>query len=339
MPKTIEPRAQKPKADKPKPRAATRARKAKPTEPTPPVIAELPPTVTAEFEWPTDLPSDDDVPMESPWHLNQMVLLIESIKAFWNARNDFFVGGNMFLYFSERYRKSEDFRGPDFFLVKGVERHRERESWMTWKEDVQFPDIIVELLSRTTREKDLGEKKDIYERIFKTSEYFCYDPSDRSLVGWRLKDKVYQAIVADGTGRLWSEELDLWLGHWDGKYGDITGKWVRFFTPEGKLVQILAEANATRADQQTARAEEQAARAEEQAARAEEQAARAEEQAARAEEQAARAEEQTARAGEQAARAEEQAARADREAAARTQVEAELARLKEELARRNGKGD
>ncbi|MCS6772809.1 MAG: hypothetical protein NZ693_01710, partial [Thermoflexales bacterium] len=45
------------------------------------------------------LPEEDGVPLESPWHRLQINLLDECIHSLWSHRTNFFVGGNMFLYF------------------------------------------------------------------------------------------------------------------------------------------------------------------------------------------------------------------------------------------------
>ncbi len=220
------------------------------------------------FAWPTDLPYDDGVPMDSPWHRLQMNLLLDSIETHWAGRKDFYAGGDMFLYFSRKYAKNTDFRGPDVFIVKDVEHDRERKSWMTWEEDGRFPDVIVELMSETTKAIDLGEKKDLYERIFHTPEYFCYDPDGRALTGWRLGVRKYVPIKGDKNGRLWSEELDLFLGPWDGEYLHRAGEWIRFFTKNGRLVKTGKEAEAANVVRVAADLEQEKARAEQEAARA-----------------------------------------------------------------------
>jgi hypothetical protein len=48
-------------------------------------------------------------------------------------RQDVYVGGNMFVYFSLDQVRHEDFREPDFFVVLGVPR-RERKSRVVWQE-------------------------------------------------------------------------------------------------------------------------------------------------------------------------------------------------------------
>lgn len=62
----------------------------------------------------------------------------------------------MFFHHDPQNRKK--FRGPDFFLVLDVE-DRERKSWVVWQERMRFPDVVIELLSDSTREVDKVEKK------------------------------------------------------------------------------------------------------------------------------------------------------------------------------------
>ncbi len=59
--------------------------------------------------------------------------------------------------------------------------------------------------------------KELYEQVFRTPEYFCWDPFDpQAFVGWRLSAGRYTPIPPDERGWLWSEELKLWLGPWAG---------------------------------------------------------------------------------------------------------------------------
>src|SRR5688500_6663555 len=53
-------------------------------------------------------------------------------------------------YDTEDKRRS---RGPVFFIVLNVV-DRERKSWVAWQEGMRFPDVIIELLSDTTRAVD-----------------------------------------------------------------------------------------------------------------------------------------------------------------------------------------
>src|SRR5205807_1485530 len=97
--------------------------------------------------------------------------------------------------------------------------------------------VIIELLSRTTAEVDRTVKKDLYERTFRTPEYFYFDPATTKLSGWRLGRKGrYQAIRPDKRGWLWCEEFELWVGSWTGKHLEVEGVFPRFYDREGNLI-------------------------------------------------------------------------------------------------------
>ena len=113
-----------------------------------------------------ELPYEDGEPLESHWHRLQINLLGDVLDQYWQERADFFAGGNMFVYYSLEQARNRAYKGPDFFVVKGVDRARQRRSWIVWQEGGRYPDVIIELLSPTTIEEDLGPKKDLYEQVF-----------------------------------------------------------------------------------------------------------------------------------------------------------------------------
>jgi len=199
--------------------------------------------------------------LETNWHRIQMNLLIDSVHFLWRDRTDYFAGGNMFIYFSFDQVRNRDYRGPDFFVVKDVDGKQDREAWVVWEEQGRYPNVIVELSSPSTLDIDLGPKKELYENTFRTPEYFCYDPDGSRLVGWRLQSGRYVELEPDAEGRLWSEELDVWLGNWHGQFQRVTATWLRFYDEEGVLVPTLAEAEAQRADREAWRAKLEAHRA------------------------------------------------------------------------------
>jgi Uma2 family endonuclease len=206
-------------------------------------------------------------PMESYLHLIQMLLLLESLELFWKDRDDFFAAGNLTIYFSPRQLKSEHFRGPDFFVVLGTER-TPRASWTVWEEDGKYPHVIVEVLSKSTAELDRGLKKQIYQDVFRTPDYFWIDPETLELSGFHLVDGRYEPLVPYATGRLWSAQLGLFLGLHEDR--------LRFFTPEGRLLPAgkelaqqveVTEQRAESAEQRAESAEQRAESAEQRAAR------------------------------------------------------------------------
>jgi Uma2 family endonuclease len=238
---------------------------------------------------PKELPYDDGIPLESNRHRAAMNLLIESLRQHWRERRDFFCGGNMFVYYSATQAKRNDFRGPDFFVVLDVPEG-DRKSWVVWDEGGRFPDVVVELMSPSTAAIDKTDKKQIYQNIFKTREYYVFDPFDAdSLLGWRLdaRDR-YRPIAADANGRLWCATLGLWLGTWDGLFQRDQGPWLRFFDADGDLVPV--EAEAARALVEAARQQVEAAHHQAEDARQDAEQAREEarQQTARAEALAAR---------------------------------------------------
>ncbi|MGI2907478.1 Uma2 family endonuclease [Tolypothrix sp. VBCCA 56010] len=239
---------------------------------------------------PTDLIFDDGEPLESNRHRIAMNILIRSLQQAWADRNDYFTGGNMFIYYSSTQVRNRDFRGPDFFAVLNVDGNNSRQGWVVWEENGRYPDVIVELMSPSTAAIDKGIKKNLYEQTFHTSDYFVYDPFDpNSLQGWHLDDnQQYQSLTPNERSRLWCRRLGLWLGTWEGTIDRETAVWLRFYDVAGNLVLLPEEAAIAQADAAVAREEEAIAQADAAIAREEEAIAREEEAIARAERLAAK---------------------------------------------------
>jgi Uma2 family endonuclease len=156
------------------------------------------------------------------------------------------VAGNLTVYYSPNQKKSEFFRGPDVFVVLGTDPHPRR-SWTVWHEGGQYPNLIIELLSDSTAEVDRGEKKEIYQSLWRVPEYFWFDPVTLEFQGFQLIQGHYQAIEPTPQGLLWSQELGFYLG--------IHDRQLRLFTPNGGLVPLPEEAAEQRAYQAEQRAE------------------------------------------------------------------------------------
>ncbi len=193
----------------------------------------------------------DEPEMESSLHYLQLSLLVACLEWLWRDRNNFFIGASLTVYYSEQQLRNRDFRGPDFFLVKNTQK-RPRWSWVVWQEDGKYPDVIIELLSESTAKVDRNAKKILYQNRFRTPEYFWFDPEDFELAGFRLIGQEYQPIVANESGRLWSQILELYLGIYEGK--------LRYFSQDGELVPTPEEA-ALQAQEQAQQAQEQAQQA------------------------------------------------------------------------------
>ncbi|MBC1190930.1 Uma2 family endonuclease [Microcystis aeruginosa CS-558/01A06] len=181
---------------------------------------------------PRDIWSEEP-PLESYAHLQQILILLQCLEWLWQDRNDYFAAANLSIYYSPNQKKSEDFRGPDFFVVLGTERRLDRKSWVVWGEGGKYPDVIVEILSPSTAKVDRGQKKQIYQDIFRTPDYFWFDPETLEFQGFRLMEGQYQAIEPTDRGWLWSDRLGLFLG--------IYQQQLRYFNREGELIPTPAE--------------------------------------------------------------------------------------------------
>lgn len=213
------------------------------------------PAFSALAPLPFDIVYDDGEPLESGWHYHQSHLLVHLISQAMaeQGRSDFYAGGNMFVYYSVEQARDVAhgrpyFRGPDVFWVEGVAPTPLRRAWLAWEEGGHLPDVVVELLSSSTEKVDRTTKRDLYARIFRTSEYFLCEPEARKLEGLRLVGTAYQPMIPNGQGRFWSQQLGAFLGPWHGVYDGHEADWVRLFRPDGTLVPTGAEAERQRAD-------------------------------------------------------------------------------------------
>jgi Uma2 family endonuclease len=205
----------------------------------------------------------DEPELESSLHYQQLKLLVATLERLWRARQDFFIGANLTVYFSRAALKTRDVRRPDFFLVKGVES-RPRRSWVVWEERGRYPDLIIELLSNTTSEIDRTIKKQLYQDTFRTPEYFWFSPDTLEFAGFTLKSGQYQQIEPTAQGWRWSEVLGLYLG--------VVKGVLRYLTLAGELVPTPEEAEQLalrQSEKELQRAERAAQRAEKEAQRVE----------------------------------------------------------------------
>lgn len=198
-------------------------------------VSRLPHNTDTDTDIPKCPPCDlwsDEPPLESDLHRDQIALLLECLKWLWQDRNNFYASGNLTIYYSEDKITNRDFRGPDFFVVLGADNHPRR-SWMTWVEGGRYPNVIIELLSRSTAQVDRQDKKRLYQDIFRTPEYFWFHPETMEFKGFELVGGQYQALEPHENGHLWSEQLQLFIG--------VQNHQLRYFTSDGILVPTASE--------------------------------------------------------------------------------------------------
>ncbi len=93
-----------------------------------------------------DLPDSDGELMENEREQFQMLLLRDPLEQYWHGRQDFYMGGNMFVYYSTEQarqilaeeadpaRPRRAFRGPDLFVVLHVDGSFRQQKWVVWDE-------------------------------------------------------------------------------------------------------------------------------------------------------------------------------------------------------------
>jgi Uma2 family endonuclease len=222
-----------------------------------------------------ELPYDDGEPMETLFHDAQDALLKDTLLDAWADRRDFFVAGNLFVYFSAHQLKSNDFRGPDVLVVLDVDGSKERKSWVAWEEGGRLPDVVIEVTSESTAHVDRGEKMRIYSQIWRTSAYFIFDPDTERLEGYKHDDsgRNYTPLLPDPDGDFEVAALGLKLGLRQTTYRRLGRRFVRWLDSSGRALptaQERAEAERTRADAERTRAEGERTRADAERARADE---------------------------------------------------------------------
>ena len=208
---------------------------------------------TRKIEYPTG----DGKPMaETEIHRDDMVDLIQTLKAHFVAEPMICVSGNMLMFYEEGNRRKHV--SPDVFVVRGIEK-KIRENYLIWDEG-KAPDLVIELTSKSTKHEDQVKKKELYRDVLQVSEYFMFDPTEDylapALQGFRLVDGEYLRIEPV-DGRLPSEVLGLHL--------ERDGRELRLYDPaRGSRVMTPAEVIQTTAKQAEA-AEKRAEAAEKRA--------------------------------------------------------------------------
>ena len=243
-------------------------------------------------------PSEDGKPMAaSDYHLRLLIWTLQALEAHFAPNPEVYISGDIMMYYREGDpRKSIS---PDVLVCFGI-NPKMRLTYKTWEEG-KVPDFVMEFSSKSTYDKDLGEKMDVYASLG-IQNYFLYDAEGlylpSPLMGFTLVDGVYVAVSADERGGFLASVLDLDFHLRDGEiaiYDPVADEWL----------QTLAEKEAARAANAEARAEQETITRENAETRAEQEATRAANAETRAEQEATRAE----------------------------NAEAEVAQLREELAR------
>lgn len=148
-----------------------------------------------------DYPTSDGEPLgESDLHRDLMIDLIEALKTHYQSQPDVYVSGNIILYYEQGNPGAHI--SPDVLITTGVEM-RARETYKLW-EVGKAPELVIEVTSRTTKLRDIGIKKGLYEALG-VREYILFDPRNEYLkprfqVFRREGELFVPYLTPEGTG-------------------------------------------------------------------------------------------------------------------------------------------
>ena len=232
-----------------------------------------------------DLPLPDSDQQGGPLYYTRMAL-----RHHFRHRDDVAISADIFMYYlpldgaepplDDRGHPIYPRLGPDALVSFGVPT-RDRQSYVVYKEG-KPPDLVLEVASPATWQRDYGEKRAIYEALG-IREYFVFDarPGEEGrLTGLRLAGGAYRPIapvpvVLGGVGvpsavlglvaRSWEGE-DRWELRW---HDPATGEDLRTFDEladeRDEQAVVIADKDAVIADRDAVIAASKAAQADQEA--------------------------------------------------------------------------
>ena len=232
-----------------------------------------------------DLPSEDPEEPGLPdlFHDWQPNILSQTCRPPNIPLSEVFVASDINIYYDPHHPYR--FKRPDWFVVIGRQRPTRTEdmplSYVIWQEKIA-PLVVVELLSPSTREEDLGLTKsqpgepptkwEVYERILKIPYYVVFSRLEGEMRVFRLVRNRYREQVLSQQ-RFWIPELELGIGvHLTSDQG-TDGLCLRWYDADGNWIPT-AEEQAQQERLAKEEAQEQAKEAQEQAKEAQERAER-----------------------------------------------------------------
>ena len=157
------------------------------------------PTTSADRNVRIDYPSSDGLMLlgtdrhETAVHLGR-----EALDRHFRGERELFIATLMALYYTRG--KPSQYLVPDLMVARGV-RDRSRRSFKTWTEGGVVSQFVLEVASKSTRDRDCGFKLGEYERIG-VREYWQLDQTghllEMPLLGHRLRRGRYQRLGPSG---------------------------------------------------------------------------------------------------------------------------------------------
>jgi Uma2 family endonuclease len=145
-------------------------------------------------------PSSDGEPLaESYDHLYAILTILEVLRVYLSDRRAT-VLADQFLYYVEG--NSQQRVAPDVMVIFNVEPGG-RDNYKIWEEG-EVPSVIFEVTSPSTRDRDEGLKKDLYQELG-VLEYWQFDPRNEwipgQIRGYRLEARGVYVSIEDGCSQ------------------------------------------------------------------------------------------------------------------------------------------
>jgi len=210
-----------------------------------------------------DLPSEEvgESGLPDIFHIFQSQLLRETFQPPNYSSNEVFVATDLNLYFDVNHPNW--YKRPDWFASVGVPNLYEdkdlRLSYVVWQEGVT-PLVIIELLSPSTENEDLGKttkikkssrkgkeeeeippKWEAYESILKVPYYFTYDHLTKKILAFQLSSDGYISFLPNSQGFYYLPDVELYLGLWTGYYEKASTIWLRWYDQHFNLIPTPLE--------------------------------------------------------------------------------------------------
>lgn len=146
---------------------------------------------------------DSNVP-ESTKHADTSAYTFNSLRAVFRDRPEDLIAHDLMLLFEEGNPRAT--LAPDLMVVLGV-GNEPRDSYKTWKEG-KVPDLVIEVVSRSTWRKDVRVKPPLYAALG-IAEFWLFDPLRPRLGGFELSGREYREIAELPGGGIRSRVLAL----------------------------------------------------------------------------------------------------------------------------------
>ena len=213
------------------------------------------------------LVSDGQLMAETTFHRHEINDRLDELEMYFASRPDVYVAGCDYLHYKKGDRTTK--LSPDGYVIFGVSKRDDRENFKTFEEGDKTPAIVFEFTSTKTKRYDEEGKFALYEQTLKTPEYIIFDPRPLRRPKIRLRmfrlnvAGHYEAIPLNADGRVYSEQLDLYLEEQERHLRFFDAKTSKYLPTREEIEEQreIAERERSiaerRADEETKRADEE----------------------------------------------------------------------------------